>query len=196
MGYEPDGRKLPREYENPFDNYIIDIAHWCNVNIFRPLNFTPNMITTLSLLTGLICVWLMYTRYYLWAAVLLFVSYVLDCADGNFARFYKMVSPFGDIYDHVSDWTKILLVVILIYVRLEGNMQKYIFVALTIMMSVLCGVHMGCQEKIYAKAESSTLHITSYFCPYTSHIIYTRFVGCGTHIVFFIVYMMVLHFQM
>jgi phosphatidylglycerophosphate synthase len=195
MQAQLDGRKIPRHYENPFDNVFIDIAHWFNVHVFRQLNFTPNMITTLSFISGVLIALLVYKKYYLAASASFLISYIMDCADGNYARMYNMVTQGGDIFDHVSDWTKLLLVFVLIYVRLEGNMQKYIFVVLTVILSISCGIHMGCQEKIYEKGESSTLHVTRYFCPNTSHITYTRLLGCGTLTMFYIVFMVILHFQ-
>ena len=42
-------RKIPREYDNPIDNILVDLSEFLNP-YFHRLNFTPNMITTLSLI--------------------------------------------------------------------------------------------------------------------------------------------------
>ena len=50
-------RKIPAEYDNPIDNIILDNVEKLNP-IFKEFNFTPNMITTLSLIVGLIALYL------------------------------------------------------------------------------------------------------------------------------------------
>ena len=48
-------RKIPKNLENPLDNYIIsccDKASGC----YRKINFTPNGITTLSLICGILAI--------------------------------------------------------------------------------------------------------------------------------------------
>ena len=57
-----NGRKIAFSYENPFDIKFISVAEKINTNIFRPLNFTPNMITTLSLLCGLFSCYSLYNK--------------------------------------------------------------------------------------------------------------------------------------
>ena len=46
-------RKIPPELENPVDRVFIDMAD-ASSEFYKSLNFTPNMLTTLSLITGLI----------------------------------------------------------------------------------------------------------------------------------------------
>ena len=46
-------RKLKEHHENPIDNIIYIIVEILDP-IFYRLNFTPNIITTLSLITGLL----------------------------------------------------------------------------------------------------------------------------------------------
>ena len=46
------GRKINTYHENPIDNILIEICNNVNKYFFK-LNFTPNMITTLSLIVSL-----------------------------------------------------------------------------------------------------------------------------------------------
>ena len=47
------GRKIIRKYENPIDNLLLDIAIPMNTFLYK-LKFTPNMLTTISLLLSLL----------------------------------------------------------------------------------------------------------------------------------------------
>jgi hypothetical protein len=55
-------RKIPREYENPIDSVLLD---WCEqiVPFFHKNNMTPNDLTTISLLFGLLSAYLLYHDY-------------------------------------------------------------------------------------------------------------------------------------
>ena len=48
-------RKIPKDYDNPLDNILIDLVEILNP-YFKKLNFTPNGITFLSLVFGLITI--------------------------------------------------------------------------------------------------------------------------------------------
>ena len=106
-------RKLKIEDENPIDNFVYDIVEILDP-IFYRLNFTPNIITTLSLLTGLLSGYYFYKNNYI-CIPLWIISYILDCSDGYFARKYKMTSKFGDYYDHISDFIKITAILTTMY---------------------------------------------------------------------------------
>ena len=49
-------RKIPKNSENPFDDFLISIAEELNP-IFYKLHFVPNFITFLALITGLYSVY-------------------------------------------------------------------------------------------------------------------------------------------
>lgn len=46
-----NGRKIPINFKNPFDNIIIDFSENYLNPIFRKMKFTANMITLLSFIT-------------------------------------------------------------------------------------------------------------------------------------------------
>ena len=75
-------RKLPKKLDNPFDNVIIDLLCEPMAQFFHKLHMTPNDITTLSLITGLLSVIFLYKGLPIISVVFYFFSYVFDCVDG------------------------------------------------------------------------------------------------------------------
>lgn len=186
-----DGRKIPRSLENPIDNVIIDFSSFINPTL-RGLGITPNMLTTASLLTGLLAALLAWVGYYYLAAFTVLISYVFDCMDGNMARMFKMVTPFGDWYDHISDILKysFLYVVILTSSKLSRNF-KVAFSSITITIMIFMYIHFGCQEKSYAKNEKDSLSSLEKVCPNSEYIRYTRYVGSGTWVCSLIIFLLI-----
>ncbi len=193
------GRKITREQENPFDNIFIDIAEWLNINIFRPLNYTPNMITTMSLFIGLISVILFHYKYYIFSVIFFTTAYILDCADGNYARRYNMETSFGDYYDHISDLSKGLFILIAIIIHPIPLRLKHVFIVLLIIIFSLSLVHLGCQEGIYNPDHHDkydSLSNLKYLCGTTEssleYIKYSRYFGIGTLTVYVCLLMVII----
>ncbi len=178
-------RKLPTEYENPFDNYLLDI---CDITVpqFYKIGMVPNTITTLSNITCILVIILLLNAKYYWAAFFLVLSYFFDCADGHMARTYKLTSVFGDYYDHVSDITKITFVLITLFYINPQKFNEILPVLIVIFVGV--AIHMGCQELVYKSKESGSLAPLKNLCPVEPEdesmlkkvIKSTRFFGCGT----------------
>ncbi len=178
-------RKLPTEYENPFDNYLLDV---CDITIpqFYKMGMVPNTVTTLSNITCILVIILLLNAKYYWAAFFLVLSYFFDCADGHMARTYKLTSVFGDYYDHVSDVTKVTLVLITLFYINPQKFNQILPVLIVIFVGV--AIHMGCQELVYRSTESGSLAPLKNLCPVEPKdetmlkkvIKSTRFFGCGT----------------
>ncbi|MFJ8667309.1 DUF5941 domain-containing protein [Streptomyces sp. NPDC093600] len=86
---------------SPYSRYI---ARWCARH-----GLTPNQVTTASLLTALIAAGCAATGErggYLAAGVLLLVSFVLDCTDGQLARYSLQYSTMGAWLDATFDRAK------------------------------------------------------------------------------------------
>lgn len=89
------------------------------------LGWTPNVVTVVSLAFGILAALLVATgEWWAWvvAAVLLLVALVVDCVDGEIARFTRRFSPLGAFLDAVGDRVKeyaVLAAVALVAVR-EG----------------------------------------------------------------------------
>lgn len=169
-------RKINESIENPIDNYLINVADHLSP-YFKKINMTPNNITTLSLITGLISAYLIYKEHYISAGIIFFISYFFDCMDGFYARKYKQVSKFGDIYDHVKDVIIFVLTVIIVSTKTE---YKKILCLIIGILTFIALIHLGCQERIYQKNESGTLEFTKKLCPQKDFIYITRYFGSGT----------------
>ncbi len=173
-------RKIDKQYENPFDNVLIDLCEKTN-EFHKKLNFTPNTLTTLSLLFGLLACVLFQMDIFVLSTICVMVSYFYDCADGNYARKYKMASEFGDMYDHISDMTKTFLLIMLMFMK-DINKFKIVF-PIIIIFGMLSIAHLGCQEHHYNDSKfGKTLELSKKLCPgdHKESIKYTRFVGTGT----------------
>ncbi|WP_406192802.1 DUF5941 domain-containing protein [Streptomyces griseus] len=86
---------------SPYSRYI---ARWC-----ARRNLTPNQVTTASLITALIAAGAAATGTrggYVAAGILLLVSFVLDCTDGQLARYSLQYSTMGAWLDATFDRAK------------------------------------------------------------------------------------------
>ncbi|NEB99997.1 DUF5941 domain-containing protein, partial [Streptomyces anulatus] len=86
---------------SPYSRYI---ARWC-----ARRNLTPNQVTTASLITALIAAGSAATGTrggYVAAGILLLVSFVLDCTDGQLARYSLQYSTMGAWLDATFDRAK------------------------------------------------------------------------------------------
>lgn len=174
-------RKISTDIEGPIDNFIIDIVDHFS-EYYKDLNYTPNVLTTYSLFFGILSSMLFYFNYNLLAASTFMIAYYFDCADGFYARKYDMVTKFGDMYDHVADVCKIMLIYIIMYIK---NEQKFIMIFPIIFILTLSSLaHLGCQEMIYDKKESRSLDTLNNLCAGDPYRImkYTRYISCGTMI--------------
>jgi phosphatidylglycerophosphate synthase len=185
-----NGRKMNAKYENPIDNILLYIFSFVDNYLYK-LNFTPNMLTFISLVLSLIGIYYIHNKYYRIGAILIFIGYLFDCADGNFARKYNMVTKNGDYFDHISDLTKMIILYIIILTSKLKYTNKIIFMIVNIIFIILFNIHMGCQECIYNSdsSKSSTLDYMKYLCPEINYIKYTRYVGCGTFFLVLCVYL-------
>ena len=183
--------KLLEHHECPIDTFIFNIVDK-HLHIFHNLGMTPNILTTLSIVFGFIAAYQI-LRGRLWlAAIFWIIAYYFDCADGKFARKYNMVSKFGDLYDHLGDLVKVIVVFLaLFYTNKKGiTVRQWFFISIIIILGFLQMIHMGYQESIYNKKdESPYLNIIRKLFVNEEKaekiICYTRHFGCGTWYIFF-----------
>ena len=77
-------------------------------NVFVPiiykLGFTPNLVTTITLILRIIVIYnFYYKKNFMLIIILFFISWITDGMDGQLARNYNMKSKFGEIYDVTVD---------------------------------------------------------------------------------------------
>lgn len=176
-----DGRKIPRNMENPFDNLVIDICTLINRSVNQPAWLHPNHVTAASLVTGVLAAHFAFGGRFLQSSFFVLFSYFLDCMDGNYARMYGMSTEFGDWFDHISDVTKYVLLytAVLLTPALKSTFKvAFIVVATALMLTT--AVHLGCQEQAYEKRHTDSLSMLEPLCPSPSAIYYTKYLGMGT----------------
>lgn len=190
-------RKIPREYENPIDNVLLD---WADMLLpyLKAANLTPNQITLGSIAAELGSLWALWYEKPAAFAVLFFIGVFLDYVDGHYARTYNMVTKFGDMLDHVSDVLSQVAIVVIICIKV-GWPKCITPVVIAGLASLAAGIHLGCQQKYYRKISNETESLDNgiKMCrgPETSWLKVTRYVGVGTQHVIMIalVYYYVFH---
>jgi len=73
---------------------------------------TPNRITAASFLVAVVatlCILIGGHGFFILAAVLIHLSHMLDCMDGQMARFRHVSSPVGSYYDRLTDQVQVAL---------------------------------------------------------------------------------------
>lgn len=93
----------PHAVEEFLDYYFYRRLAGLLVPSFIRIGVTPDQITTLSLLTGLVAAVLCYYRHFALAVVAAVFAIMLDCCDGQVARLTRKTSPLGRIRDGFFD---------------------------------------------------------------------------------------------
>ncbi len=103
-GYTQSLKSL--DVEEPIDLYVHRPLAYLFARAAYPTPISPNFITLLSILAGVASGALLLVdvpHHMLYSGLLLFMSAVLDCADGQLARMRKTSSAFGRMLDGVAD---------------------------------------------------------------------------------------------
>ena len=107
---------LLTEYKNSLK--LAEVEEWLDLFFYRPAAFllvkaiyrlpiTPNQVTGLSLIAGLVSGWCFAqgtVSWFFFAGIWYAVANVFDCADGMLARLQGSGTPFGRLVDGVADW--------------------------------------------------------------------------------------------
>jgi len=195
-------RKIPAELECSIDNIIINLCEPLS-EIFKKLNFTPNGITTLSLITGLLAVVFLYVGQVWVSVIFYFISYIFDCLDGYYARKYKMCTKFGDLYDHIKDWTVLSLYIGVLLKRNRHKLNKKQWIGIITIFTFMVmtqTLYFACQERYYDNLDQipSLRWVGKIIKTKETSIKYLRFVrhfGVGTFIVLFILFVLYLELK-
>jgi len=81
-----------------FMRYLEPIA-----DIFVRLRITPNQISTLALIAGIICAYLFFQRQFVLGSLFLLLSAIFDLIDGSVARKTNAHTNFGAVFDWIVD---------------------------------------------------------------------------------------------
>jgi archaetidylinositol phosphate synthase len=81
-----------------FVRYLEPVAE-----VFIRLKITPNQISLLALLAGMVCALLFFQREFFWGSLALLVSAIFDLIDGSVARKTNAHTDFGAVFDWIVD---------------------------------------------------------------------------------------------
>ena len=121
----------------------LEYSKWVlsTIEFWHNAGFTPNMLTTLGVISTAAGVYFLYKKQTVLASICILLWMYFDYADGILARKYSQVTEFGDYYDHVTDWLG--MGGILSVLAIHG---AYIQVGLLLLLTVFFVIHMGCIE--------------------------------------------------
>jgi phosphatidylglycerophosphate synthase len=83
-------------------NYVVVDIKWLTPNLITLFSFITAIISVLFIITGGIVNFII-------AAVLIHLSHVLDCMDGQMARYRKTSSPSGSYFDKLTDQIQVTI---------------------------------------------------------------------------------------
>jgi len=149
-----DGRKIVEDHECPIDNFSIELCRKM-FPIFKRFNFTPNTLTFISLLFGLGAIYKLLYNDFASSGILLFIGYIFDCCDGNYARTYDMVTDFGDLFDHITDILVYGVILVILYYK---KLYKLLFFVILILM--MCVPQMMFQECLHDNPTLGMSHLS------------------------------------
>lgn len=132
---------MPRELDNPLDNIMTDLAE-LTAPMYKIFEMTPNQLTTISLIFGVLSSPLLHYGYNYASAFIFLLSFYFDTVDGVYARKYNMITVFGDYYDHICD---ILKVILLFYVMWS---KIHIVLPVTAAFAVMTYIHLNFHEQL------------------------------------------------
>ena len=83
-------------------NYAAVEVHWITPNRVTAASFLVAVVATGGILVGS-------TACFIAAAFLIHLSHILDCMDGQMARYRRVSSPIGSYYDRLTDQVQVAL---------------------------------------------------------------------------------------
>ena len=169
-------RKLPPDLENPIDNIFYHFVPFISKSLN---NFSPNFITTLSLIFGLLGSYYYYNNNVNSTIVSFLFSYLFDCVDGFHARRKKQETDFGDKYDHISDILIYLLAIIFFFIKNKKHTK--LLLGIFIVIFIINQIHFTLQESYQKFDKSRFLNIFNLKINNPEkYLKYSKYFGCGT----------------
>jgi hypothetical protein len=93
----------PSLLEEFVDYYFFRRGAYLILPLLFRLKITPNQVTTLSLMVGLMAAFFVWHQHFVVGALFAIMAVFLDCCDGQIARLTDQISEFGRILDGVFD---------------------------------------------------------------------------------------------
>tara|TARA_Y100000739_G_C20428101_1_gene382088 strand:+ start:53 stop:628 length:576 start_codon:yes stop_codon:yes gene_type:complete len=154
-----------KNFDNVFDNLMYRLSDKISPILYK-YNITPNQITILGIISGLISCYYLYIDELHLSFLFIMISCFFDDLDGHHARKYKLVSKFGDLLDHVGDIIKTICLIYVIYIKYFSNF--YNIKELIIFILIINFIHNSC---IYEILDTNNAIFNRKFCVYPKNYI-------------------------
>ncbi|MGL5479917.1 MAG: CDP-alcohol phosphatidyltransferase family protein [Clostridium sp.] len=128
-----------RKYVNPLINL--------GAKAFLKLRFTPNLVTVIALITGILAAFFNFYGNIIIALLLLWISGYLDSVDGAMARKLGLTTPFGTLLDITFDRLVELSIIISIALKYENTRIYLLFLLCSILISMTIFLTVGALSK-------------------------------------------------
>ena len=178
----PSPNKLTDRDENPVDRLLLKLS-MDSLPFWYRTGHTANTLTTYKCIFGLLAWYNLRMRRVLWFGGFAIISYFFDCADGQMARTYGMVSNFGDRYDHGTDIILIGLYLHAFHTNYKGQKTYGVIVAILSVALILTMMALGCQQRLKPGDTHETLDHLKILC---HNVSLTQYWGTGPLLLLFI----------
>ena len=108
--------------DDPIDIHVSEVVSMALSKVFIKLHIIPNVVTILSMITGVTGALLLLKQALLFDIIgscLILLSYILDCCDGQIARTTRHFSKIGRLLDGMSDATVYFFLFLVTIIRLS-----------------------------------------------------------------------------
>jgi phosphatidylglycerophosphate synthase len=177
-------RKLLQSHENPIDNLIYIVVETIAPFVYKKLGLNANAVTTIANVFGVLSAYCIYKFQFILSSIFLVFAYICDCLDGYISRKYNHATAFGDYYDHISDFIRILLIFLQLYYI--NSILFFKVLPFIVFMCIMSSFHFSIQETIHSGNKSPSLSIFKKLFLFVDksnaeyYVKYSRFFGSGT----------------
>lgn len=170
------------DFRYPITKYFYRKLSKPTARILYKLKFEPNQVTLLSFILGILSGFIFYYRMFILGLIVLFISEILDCADGDLARMKKKASKKGEFLDSFLD--RIVEAFVIYGLILTNPSQLMLVGTLALVWSVLVSYARSKAEVIGIKCDIGIgsrdiriciLMLSILFAPFYSNSLYYGF---------------------
>jgi phosphatidylglycerophosphate synthase len=149
--------------------------------IFRKLNYTPNGITSLSLIFNIASLYYLIQRNIIAFSICHIIGYFFSVMNGYYAKKYSFVTNFDDKYSYYKDLIYQVLIIFILYDHYQILDFPVVVVVILVLYCMML-MHVGCVEKISSRRKdkkhmSAMANIVPDRC--VNHINILKFFGSG-----------------
>ena len=126
--------------DNYYSQFVLE-----TVPFWNKIGATPNALTTLGLISSILCVYFLFKKNVVLSLIFLYLRMYFDFADGLLARKYGLTSKFGEWYDHIADLFGFGIPFLFV---LSRSKKWYLYIVPSLVAMILSFINCGCVEKL------------------------------------------------